>query len=71
MSMLTDLLRHRALEIDSLVGVVAELGRLTGIPTPSTDIVMALVRLRARVDALSCGRPLDGKFAARLAVGAN
>ena len=71
MSMLTDLLHHRPMEIESLVGVIAELGRLTGIPTPSTDVVLALVRLRARVDAATNGRPLDDVLAAPIAVGGN
>jgi 2-dehydropantoate 2-reductase len=48
MSMLQDLERGRALEIGPLVGVVQELGRLTKVPTPVTDIVLALVKLRAR-----------------------
>ena len=33
-SMLQDLLAGRPMEIDALVGAVAELGRLTGTPTP-------------------------------------
>ena len=48
-SMLQDLLAGRPMEIEALVGSVAELGRLTGTPTPSIDTVLALVRLRARV----------------------
>jgi 2-dehydropantoate 2-reductase len=48
MSMLQDLERGRSLEIEPLVGVIAELGRLTGVPTPTTDTVLALVRLRAQ-----------------------
>lgn len=47
-SMLQDLERGRALEIDALVGAVAELGRLTGIATPDIDTVLALIRLRAQ-----------------------
>ncbi len=48
-SMLQDLDRGRPMEIDALVTVVQELGRLTGIATPSIDTVLALVRLRARI----------------------
>lgn len=48
-SMLQDLERGRPMEIDALVTVVQELGRLTGRPTPSLDIVLALVRQRARL----------------------
>lgn len=51
-SMLQDLEAGRPMEIDALVGAVAELGRLTGIATPAIDTVLALVRLRARVAGL-------------------
>jgi 2-dehydropantoate 2-reductase len=47
MSMLQDLERGRSLEIDALVTVVQELGRLTGVPTPTVDTVLALVQERA------------------------
>ena len=43
-SMLQDLERGRPMEIDALVGAVQELGRLTGKPTPTIDMVLALVR---------------------------
>src|SRR5438046_2760776 len=48
MSMLQDLERRRPMEIDALVGVVQELGRLTGLPTATVDVVLSLIRLRAR-----------------------
>ena len=51
-SMLQDLERGRAMEIDPLVTVVQELGVLTSIPTPTIDIVLALVQQRARVAGL-------------------
>ena len=47
--MLQDLERGRPMEIDALVTAVQELGRLTGKPTPTIDIVLALVRQRARL----------------------
>ncbi len=47
-SMLQDLERGRVMEIDPLVTVVQELGRLTGVPTPTIDIVLALVQQRAQ-----------------------
>lgn len=47
MSMLQDLERGRTMEIEPLVGVVQELGRLTGTPTPTIDLVLALIRQRA------------------------
>lgn len=46
-SMLQDLERGRAMEIDALVGSVAELGRITGTATPTIDTVLALVNLLA------------------------
>ena len=48
MSMLQDLERGRTMEIEALVGVIQELGRRTGTPTPTVDIVLALIRQRAR-----------------------
>jgi 2-dehydropantoate 2-reductase len=47
-SMLQDLLAGRPMEIEALVGSVAELGRLTAKPTPTIDTVLALMRLRAK-----------------------
>src|SRR6185295_1154210 len=43
-SMLQDLERNRPMEIEPVVGAVAELGRLTSVPTPTIDTVLALVR---------------------------
>lgn len=51
-SMLQDLERNRPMEIDPLVTVVQEMGRLTGIPTPAIDSVLALVIQRAKVAGL-------------------
>ena len=48
MSMLQDAERGRSLEIDALVTIVQELGRLTGIPTPTIDTVLALVQEKGR-----------------------
>ena len=45
-SMLQDLEAGRQLELDALVGVVSELGRMVGVPTPNIDLVLGLVRLR-------------------------
>lgn len=52
-SMLQDLERNRAMEIDPLVRVVQELGQLTGLPTPTIDVVLALVDQRAHVAGLN------------------
>jgi 2-dehydropantoate 2-reductase len=54
MSMLQDLERGRSLEIDALVGVVQELGRLTSVSTPVIDAVLALIKQRARASGLYC-----------------
>lgn len=51
-SMLQDLERGRAMEIDALVSVVQELGHKTKTPTPTIDTVLALVRQRAVVAGL-------------------
>lgn len=46
-SMLQDLERGRPLENDALVGAVQELGKLNRVPTPTIDLVHALLRRRA------------------------
>ena len=46
-SMLQDLERGRPMEIEALVGAVAELGQMTNVPTPAIAAVLALVRLKA------------------------
>ena len=48
-SMLQDLERGRPMEIDALVAAVAELGQLTGVETPTLDVVLGLVKQRARI----------------------
>jgi len=45
-SMLQDLERGRAMEIDPLVSVVQEMGRLAAVPTPTLDVVLALIQQR-------------------------
>jgi len=47
-SMLQDLERGRPMEIDALLGAVVELGTLVGQAMPTCEIVLALVRQRAR-----------------------
>ncbi len=48
-SMLQDLEMSRPMEIDALVSTVAEMGRLVDVPTPTIDVVLSLVRLRAQM----------------------
>ncbi|MFQ5564751.1 MAG: 2-dehydropantoate 2-reductase [Paracoccaceae bacterium] len=43
-SMLQDLEAGKAMEIDALVTAVAEMGRITGHPTPTLDVVLGLVQ---------------------------
>ena len=51
-SMLQDLERGRALEIDALLTAVQELGRLAEVETPFIDAVLGLVQQMARVQGL-------------------
>jgi 2-dehydropantoate 2-reductase len=51
-SMLQDVEAGKPVEIDALVTVVQELGQLTGVPTPYTDVLLGLSRLHARVHGL-------------------
>jgi len=51
-SMLQDLERGRPMEIDPLVTVVQEMAKLTNVPTPTIDTVLALTRQRAKVAGL-------------------
>jgi 2-dehydropantoate 2-reductase len=62
-SMLQDLERGRPMEIDPLVTVVQEMGRLTQIPTPALDAVLALVAQRAKIAGLygDDRRPVEAK----------
>ncbi|MBA3774229.1 MAG: 2-dehydropantoate 2-reductase [Ramlibacter sp.] len=51
-SMLQDVEAGKAVELDTLVTVVKELGELTQVPTPFTDALLGLARLHARVRGL-------------------
>jgi len=51
-SMLQDVEAGKPVELDALVTVVQELGRLTGVATPHTDALLGLSRLQARVRGL-------------------
>ncbi len=52
-SMLQDLERGRTMEIEALVGSVQELGRIAALETPSIDLVLALLRLRAKASVVN------------------
>ena len=55
-SMLQDVEAGRALEYEALIGTVAELGRLVGVPTPHVDAVYACVSLLAKTLSDAKGR---------------
>ena len=56
-SMLQDVQAKKPVELDALVGVVRELGQLTGVPTPFTDALLGLSRLQAQTLGLYPGAP--------------
>ncbi len=51
-SMLQDVEAGKSIELDALVTVVTELGKMTGIETPNTNILLGLSRLHARTHGL-------------------
>ena len=55
-SMLQDVERGRALELDALLGTVVELARMTGAPTPRIDAIYACTSLLARTLEARHGR---------------
>ena len=48
-SMLQDLESKKPMEIDALITSVKELGELVKVPTPTIDIILALIQQRARI----------------------
>ena len=44
------------MEIDPLLTVVQEMGRMVGVPTPTIDVVLALVKQRGEMAGLYTGR---------------
>jgi 2-dehydropantoate 2-reductase len=51
-SMLQDVEAGKSIELDALVTVVAELGKMTGVDTPNTNILLGLSRLHAKTHGL-------------------
>jgi 2-dehydropantoate 2-reductase len=51
-SILQDLEAGRPMEIDALYSVPLELARLMGVPTPTLDLLVAMIRLKARTAGL-------------------
>jgi 2-dehydropantoate 2-reductase len=64
-SMLQDVEAGKPLELDALVGAVAEIGDLVSLETPAIDTLLGLTRLRARVAGLY---PEEGKTLSRQVV---
>jgi len=51
-SILQDLEAGRPMEVDALYTVPLEMARLTGVPTPTLDLLVAMIKLRARAAEL-------------------
>ena len=47
-SIILDLLKGRMMEFDAVFGAPGELARLMGVPTPTLDLLSALVKIKAR-----------------------
>jgi 2-dehydropantoate 2-reductase len=48
-TMLQDVEAKKAVEIDALIGVVSEIGKMVGVATPFTDALLGLARVKAQV----------------------
>jgi 2-dehydropantoate 2-reductase len=48
-SMLQDVEAKKALEIDAMLGAVSEIAKLVNVPSPYTDALLGLVRVKAQV----------------------
>jgi 2-dehydropantoate 2-reductase len=57
-SMLQDVENGKPVEIDALLSVTCDIGRMVGVPTPTLDAVLALARLRAAGLGLLDAAPL-------------
>jgi 2-dehydropantoate 2-reductase len=51
-SMLQDVDASKPVELDALLSIVGEIGRVVKVPTPDTDALLGLARLHARVRGL-------------------
>lgn len=54
-SILQDLEAGRPMEIDALYGVPLELARLVGVPTPTLELIVSLIKVKARARGLYAG----------------
>jgi 2-dehydropantoate 2-reductase len=51
-SILQDLTAGRPMEIEALYGVPLEMARMTGVPTPVLDVLVSLIKVKARARGL-------------------
>jgi 2-dehydropantoate 2-reductase len=51
-SILQDLAAGRPMEIEALYGVPLEMARLAGMPTPMLDVLVGLIKVKARARGL-------------------
>ena len=54
-SILQDLQAGRPMEIDALYSVPLDMARLAGVPTPTLDVLVALIKAKARARGLYAG----------------
>jgi 2-dehydropantoate 2-reductase len=67
-SILQDLLAGRPMEIEALYGVPLEMARMAGAPTPTLDVLVSLIKLKAQARGLY--RPAGAKTAGAKTAGA-
>jgi 2-dehydropantoate 2-reductase len=51
-SILQDLMAGRPMEIEALYGVPLEMARMAGVPTPTLDVLVGLIKVKARARGL-------------------
>ena len=54
-SILQDLEAGRPMEIDALYSVPLEMARMIGVPTPTLDLLVAMIKVKARAKGLYAG----------------
>lgn len=55
-SILQDLMANRPMEVEALYGVPLEMARMAGVPTPMLDVLVGLIKVKARARGLY-GKP--------------
>jgi 2-dehydropantoate 2-reductase len=54
-SILQDLEAGRPMEVDALYSVPLEMARMVGVPTPTLDLLVAMIKVKARAKGLYAG----------------